>query len=606
MVFAKIAAGIFGIILLTGCVSALETPSALPPPSLPIATGVPVTPRPNYTRTAQALLPTATVEIKPTPADASVMFAPAAEALKNYQPPESDPQTLYDALARGASDFLSVTANGDVSLEGQPALEQLHQALTQIPGLPTEPQIQIAALHTGDDQGGSRDLVFIALQNSLGLPIIALERLGASYTPLPPLALEDATTAENRNFYAGTLEARDVTGDDQKELIYTLVVPGASGITKELTIARWLSDKNTLHPIFRAALIDWAGESDYHFETTADAASLKLTFPWFGAFDHKLLAHPTATETWEYDDAQDEFVRVQLDIENAKTPREQLNAAEYLFRNGDLGGAVNAYERAWADDTLQAEDFGESKADPQAFAKFRQALLLGLLGRDADAKKLLSEARASGDALAQLVQVYAKNSSGKDGALRGWIAMANAGDLYELIFESKAGNLDFPFDAGEVYAVGAVVSTYLNLYGDAAKNPEAVWSALQAFGYKAPSHVSADLNGDGVNEFLFVTEEGGASPNKAQELWLVYYKDKSWRMRALDLADTLTLHGETFALSNGAARAAKYKLPDAYTPNQVALTWDGRRVIWLDAETLQPSVNANSVSVGGGTLEDDF
>ncbi len=604
--FSKIAAGIFLIIFMTGCVSALETPSALPPPTLPRATGVPVTPRPNYTRTAQALQPTATVEAKPTPEDASAMFASAAQALKNYQPPESDPQALYDALARGASDFLSVTANGDVSLEGQPALAQLHDALVQIPGLPAEPKIQIAALHTGADQGGSRDLVFIAFQNSLGLPIVALERLGASYETLPPLGMENAATAENRNFYAGALETRDVTGDDQKELIYTMILPGASGITKDLTIARWLADKNALHPIFRAALIDWAGESDYQFETTADAASLKLTFPWFGAFDHKLLAHPTATQTWEYDDAQDKFVRVSMSIENAKTPREQLNAAEYLFRNGDLGGAVNAYERAWADDALQPEDFGESQADPKAFAKFRQALLLGLLGRDADAKKLLNEARASGEALTQLAQVYAKNSSGKDGALRGWIAMANAGDLYELIFESKAGNLDFPFDASEVYAVGAVVSTYLNLHGDAAQNPDALWSALQAFGFKTTSRVSADLNGDGVNEFLFVTEEGGASPNKAQELWLVYSKDQSWRVRALDLADTLALNGETFALENGAARAVKYKLPDAYTPNQVALTWNGSQVVWLDAATLKPSESANSVSVGGGALEDDF
>lgn len=602
----KSVAGMMLLLAAAGCVSTLETPSALPPPTLPVATGVPVTPRPNYTRTAQALLPTATVETKPTPPDTAALFAPAADALASYHPPESDPQDLYDALAQGSGKFLAETSNGDVSLEGQPALAQLAQALGQIPNLPNDAPAQVTAIHTGIDQGGSKDLVFVALPGVLGLPLISLERLGSSYEALPPISPNSSATVEARNFYTTGIEVRDVTGDEQKELIYTIMLPGASGVTNEVTIARWIPDQNTWHPIFRTALIDWAGESQYQFETTADAASLKLTFPWFGAFDHKLLAHPTATQTWEYGDKQDAFVRVSQSIEDAKTPRQQLNAAEYIFRNGDLGGAVNAYERAWSDETLQAEDFGESRADPKAFAKFRQAMLLGVLGRDADAKKLLNQVSASGDSLAQIAQVYAKNSSGKDGALRGWIAMANTGDLYELIYESKAGNLDFPFEAGEVYAVGAVVATYLNVHTDADKNPDTLWNTLQSFGFKTTSRVSADLNGDGTNEFLFVTEEGGNSPNKAQQLWFVYRKDGSWRVRALDLADTLQLSGETFPLEKENARAVKYKLPDAYTPNQVALTWDGTRVIWLDADTLKPSETANYISVGGGVSEDDF
>lgn len=602
----KSLAGVLFLLAAVGCVSTLETPSALPPPTLPIATGVPITPRPNYTRTAQAQLPTATVETKPTPQDTAALFGPAAAALANYHPPESDPQVLYDALAQGIGKFLAETANGDVSLEGQPALAQLAQALGQIPNLPNDAAAQVAAIHIGSDQGGSRDLVFVALPGVLGLPLIRLERLGSSYESLSFLSPNATATAEARNFYTTGIEVRDVTGDEQKELIYTTMLPGASGVTNDVTIARWIPNEHAWHPVFRAALIDWAGESQYQFETTADAASLKLTFPWFGAFDHKLLAHPTATQTWEYDDKRDVFVRVSQSIEAAKTPRQQLNAAEYIFRNGDLGGAINAYERAWSDETLQAEDFGESKADPKAFAKFRQAMLLGLLGRDADAKRLLNEVNASGNSLAQIAQIYAKNSSGKDGALRGWIAMANAGDLYELSYESKAGNLDFPFEAGEVYAVGAVVSTYLNTHGDADKDPDALWKTLQSLGFKTTSRVSADLDGDGTDEFLFVTEEGGNSPNKAQQLWFVYLKDKTWRVRALDLADSLQVVGETFSLEKEKTRAVKYKLPDAYTPNQVALTWDGTRVIWLDADTLKPSENANDISVGGGASEDDF
>lgn len=596
------------LLTVTSCVSALETPAALPNPTLPIATGIPVTPRPNLTRAAQAALPTATVAIKPTPQNAEKIFAPAAAALAEYQPPESDPRILYDALAQSIGEFLAATSNGDVSLEGQPALTQLQGALGQLANWSSDSPVQVAAIHTGDDQGGSRDLVFVALPRVMGLPLVGVERLGASYTPLAPLAAEPDAQAPDgdRNFFALQVTAQDVTGDGQPELVYVIMRPGASGITKDLHIARWENDKQTLREIFRAALIDWAGESDYQFETTADAASLKITFPWFGAFDHKLLAHPTATQTWEYDDQRDVFVRVSQSIEAAKTPRQQLNAAEYLFRNGDLAGAIRAYERAWSDETLQAEDFGDSQADPKAFAKFRQAQLLGLVGRDADAKKLLNEIVAGDEALAHLAQVYVKNSSGKDGALRGWVAIANAGELRELIDEGKAGNLDFPFEADEVYALGSVVATYLNTHADAARANQTLWDTLQTFGFKTTSRVSADLDGDGVNEFLFVTEEGGTLSNKAQQLWFVYQRDKSWRVRALDLADTLELSNETFVLKNSNARAVKFKLPEAYTPNQVALTWDGARIIWLDAATLLPDEGANAISVGGGVLEDDF
>ncbi|MCI0478186.1 MAG: hypothetical protein L0Y55_18235, partial [Anaerolineales bacterium] len=387
--------------------------------------------------------------------------------------------------------------------------------------------------------------------------------------------------------------------------------PGASGNTNDVTIARWLDENKKLRPIFHASLVNWAGEADYQIETSVDSSSIKLTFPWFGAFDHKLLAHPTATQTWEYDDKLDMFVRVSQTIEDAKTPRQQVNAAEYLFRNGDLGGAINAYERAWNDPALQAEDFGDSKADPQAFAKFRQTMLLGFVGRDADAKKLLNEVSKSGDALKQIAQVYAKNSSGKDGALRGWIAIANAGELYDLIYQGAAGNLDFPFEASEVYLPGGVVAAYLNTHGDAAQtssaqNPDALWGTLQSFGFKTSSRVSADLDGDGANEFLFVTEQGGDSPNRAQQLWIVYNKEKSWRVRALDLADSLQLEPEPIALGQGDARAVKFKLPEAYTPNEVALTWDGARIIWLDAKTRKPLENGQWTTVGGGILEDDF
>ncbi len=595
------------LISLAGCVSTRATPTPLPPATLPIATGIPVTPKSN---TPAAAAPTATVETLPTPENVNDMFSAAGELFKTYQPPDSDPQPLYDALARGIGEFLAATANGDVSLEGQPALTQLEVALTQIPNLPGQGKAQAVAIHAGDDQGGSRDVIFVALQGVMGLPIVAVERLGATYETLPPVAFDDISTPEGRYFYPTQVMTQDMTRDGARELIYVLEYPGASGTTNALTIARWVQDKKELHPIFHANLINWAGESDYEIETAADAASIKLTFPWFGAFDHKLLAHPNATQRWEYDDAQDRFVRVSQTIDAPKTPRQALNAGEYAFRNGAWNDALLMYERAWSDPTLQAEDFSESKADPKAFAKFRKVMLLGLLGRAEEAKKLLSDTQKSGDALASLANTFAKNSAGQDSALRGWIAMANAGDLYNLIYEGKAGNLDFPFDAQEIYAQGGIVAAYLNTHADADKKPDEMWSALERLGLKPLARAVADLNGDDVNEFFVVTQEGGNSPNAAQVLWFVYQRDNAWRVRALDVADTVQFQGNAVLLPNSKQRALKLKLPDAFTPNEIAFTWDApnngaARIIWLDAQTLEPRKD-NWTSVGGGVLDDDF
>jgi len=592
------------LITLASCVSTRATPPPSPPPTLPIATGIPVTPKPQ-TPHAQAA-PSATVETLPTPENAAEIFRGVSDELKNYKPPESDPKLLYDALARGIGEFLTATANGDVSLEEQPALEQLRDALGQIKNLPDKAQAQVTAIHTGDDQGGSRDLIFVAMQGVMGLPIIGLERLGLSYEPLAPISFNGIATTDARYFYPAQLDARDMTGDGQHELIYVLEFPGGSGTTNELTVARWIADKRELHTIFHADLINWAGESDYQIETTADASSIKLTFPWFGTFDHKMTQHPTATQRWEYDDTQDRFVKVSQTIESAKFPRHQLNEGERAFRDGQLEMALASYHRAWSDSSLEKETFTESKADSSNFAKFREAMVHGLLGRDQEAKKLLSEARSSGGALEQLVAAYLKNFSGKEGALRAWIALPNTIDLYELLYNDENGTLGFPFEAREIYWQGGIVASYLNTHSDADKNPEAMWNALDALGFKLLPRAATDLNGDGVNEFFVVTQEGRASSNQGQTLWLIYTREMRWRVRAVEIADTVQFQGDAVALPNSQARALKLKLPEAYTPNEIALTWDGTRIIWLDAKTLEPRANDNWTSVGGGMLDDDY
>src|SRR5581483_339188 len=89
-----------------GCISRVETPTPARPPTLPVATGIPVTPTPNATAAALAAAPTATVETLATPTDVAEMFGEAGDLLKAYQPPDTGPQPLYAALARGIGEFM--------------------------------------------------------------------------------------------------------------------------------------------------------------------------------------------------------------------------------------------------------------------------------------------------------------------------------------------------------------------------------------------------------------------------------------------------------------------------------------------------------------------
>jgi hypothetical protein len=303
----------------------------------------------------------------------------------------------------------------------------------------------------------------------------------------------------------------------------------------------------------------------------------------------------------------DLFVRVSQQVSPARTPRQQLNEGEYAFRNGDLAGALALYERAWADSSLGKEDFGESKADPIAFAKFRQAMILGLLGQEAQAQTLLAETERSGDGLARLASVYARSNTGQDGALRGWIAAANEAGLYQLIYEGKAGNLDFPFEASEVYLQGGIVSSFLNTHPGADRDPARVWTTLAALGFEPALFASADLNGDTVNEFLFATNQGGATPNEGRAMWFVYNRENAWRVRRVDYADALRIVGETVSLPDGTGRAFVIELPEAYVPDRIAFTWDGAAIHWLGADTLEPRTPGPEWPVvGGGVLDDDF
>jgi hypothetical protein len=587
-------------LFLIGCANvtpphvATTAPTFAPQPS-PIATNTEaarVTPI-----SAETPTPIATAPVL----DPATLFNDVAAQLKTYQPPDTDPTILHAALTQAASEFLRANADPDKSLEGQSALDSLKTALGKL-SLPQDVKPNVAAIHLRDSEGGSEDLALISLEKMPGLPVIALHRLGSSYDAIPFNVITGNVDLKN-NFWSGSASGADLTGDGVGEAIYTYQVSGASALTTVLNVQRWVEETKELKTIFRASLVNWAGESTYGFVPASNARrDIQLTFPWFGVFDQKLLEHLRATQVWTYVSALDKFVKDSQTVEPAKTARQQVNGAENFLRHGELENAGAAFDAAWNDQSLANED--SVKADFRGFARFREGEVLALLGRDKDARTAVNEAQKRGGTLAKLAAAFLQNYSGTDGALRAWAALPSSVDLYQLLYQDEADNLGFPLEAREVFFKGQVLASYLDTHPDAAAQPDQVFIAVNALGLKTLSSNVIDLDGDGTNEFLFVTQEGGSSPNQAQDLWMVYNRDDHWAARIIFQSDTVTLEDAT-PLAKG--NAVRIKLSPNFEPSEQALTWNQTRVIFLQLPSLQPRPDQSEwPSVGDGKLDDDF
>jgi hypothetical protein len=590
----KFFAILTGMILFTACGAA---PTPLPSP-------------PNATRTATAGATSAARVTSPaataTTVNSGAFFERAAELLATYQPPSTDPKPLQEALAQGAMDFLRAAASPDQSLEHQTALDQLRAALVDLK-LPDQVSPEVAVIHLGDSEGGSEDLVFISFEKLMGLPLIAIHRLGSSYQMIPIDGI-DLLRGENgagaRNFFGGTVRGEDVTGDGIAEVIYTYEFPGGSMSAIELHVLRWEVDARKFKQIFEATLVNWVGESTFDLVPADKGQNIEITYPWFGIFDAKMVDHPKATETWAYDPKADQFVKQSETVEPAKTVRQQLNVAEDLFRSGDFERAATEYDRAWKDESLAEEEFSGVKHATRAFARFREGQMLALLGRESEAKAATGDSRKAGGNLAKLADAWLKNLTGADGVARAWAALPGAVDLDRAFYEGDGkADLDFPASPSDILFKGEIVAAYLDAHPDAGAQ---AFIQVGALGFKPQDSSVIDLDGDGTNEYLFVTPDGGASPNQSQHLWLVYRGVSHWLARAILSEQELTLDRVPLPLPGGKGNAIRIKLPANVSPPEQLLTWDGTRVIYLDPQTLKPRDMASQWPIFGIGTQNAF
>jgi hypothetical protein len=308
--------------------------------------------------------------------------------------------------------------------------------------------------------------------------------------------------------------------------------------------------------------------------------NIVLTYTHFGIFDReKFWPHVNATQTWAFDPRVGRFVKIAHSVAPSETVRQQVSVAEGFLRAGDIERAREAYATASTDQNLKGE--GEEPVW-RGYARFREGEMLALLGRDSEAKSALNEV-AKLDALwGDLARAFLKNYVGEDGAIRAWAGVLREVDLYEFVSQG-ARNL-WKLDAREVFFEGEIVAAYLNAHPESARSPAQVFDQIARLGWKPLESLTDDLDGNGVPEFVFVTDVEWKR-DRYQILWLVTKGAHGWIARKVNsyfFNKTWTLSSAT--LPDGKGRAIIY--PDER--GEFAFTWDGAQIIVLKAATLKP------------------
>ncbi len=465
----------------------MPTPSApaVATPTVQIDIGQPLVPTPS----PQLFAETATPPPSETPATLGNLSA-AQAALAAYQPTTDATHTVERLLA----DIAAWLAAGN-----DPA--GLEATLDEASSLNQDPVRATAIDLTGD----AREDVVVHIP-IMGLPLLVFVDQGHGPTgyALPPdfaQALINSWPGDSNLTMWGVpqspLELIDLTGDGLPEIRLTFLYPGGSGFHMQPIVYQWHQD--AFRPIFAAHVVSWAGEAGLALEpdpTGAGSQQIVLRYPYLYAngFDHKLVNHPLAQQIWRWDGEAGRFVMAEatLDLERSGwapdatlTTADRLrwftNQAEAAYRAGDFDQALGWYDRVLG---LAAEEMWEPEAgdaDWAAYAAWRRAASLLLLGKpdgnpppgqDYPAQGLPAmQAVASqyaGDPLGDLATAFLAgygDGTRAEAIARGVAALRQV-DLYTYFYNlaDKSGTLYFPMDAPGILYPGAGLAAYLNAY----------------------------------------------------------------------------------------------------------------------------------------------
>jgi tetratricopeptide (TPR) repeat protein len=479
--------------------------------------------------------------------------------------------------AVGEELIAAVTAYLNTRLDPAQPLEQQQARLDELAGLldqaGSRPSLAVADAD-GDGQG---DLLL-----SLGLsgtPALVFRRQESRYTAfrLPTLAPGNEPTGILRSGLGQIARVADLNGDGRPEVVATYEVVGASAITTEVYVARW--DGQGFRLLFSTTVNDWAGSGEWELVRRDGQYDLRTTCVVFGAYDHKLLPHPTLTMTYRW--AGDTYVLASRQLTPPTTRRQQVNLAEAAFARGDYRQAIAEYQKAINDPNLKPDEMGVPEPDWVGYAWFRIGECYALLGEEAPARTALEKVRQAGSTLGELATTFLEAYQNPDGAIKGMAAVMRS-EVHQKLDTDQAGNLGFPIDAMTLSAPQTAFATYFTAHPEAASLPlEALTRSLQAVGLPFQQVLPADLDGDGQREVAL-----GLTIGRQQRLLLIVPEAGRWRGRFVSLGVSVE---EVVAIPGTNKKALLVRLPAGFIqPNQDIISLDQGRVVHLvDTQSFQ-------------------
>ena len=374
--------------------------------------------------------------------------------------------------------YLNAVINSDVPLaEQQPALARM---AADLPGMEGGEVLPI------DLDPGMKTELLIAARIG-GAPLLYAYG-AAGHWQVAPVPWPDDVEI-NPNLWPGAVETQDLTGDGATDLLATYAQWGGSGYWDYLQVFRWTGQDFTV--LFRADLLNWAGESRYTLEpdpTQSGALQIVLTYPHlYGlGFDHKMINHPLGRQVWRWDAGAGRFALAEMEVDLERsawgaevevTIEERLrwlvNEGETRFRQGDYEAALPWYDQALA--LAEAEAWEPANKEPHwpAFAAFRRAQLLLSMEQVAEGRPAMQAVAIAweGDRLGALARAYLKGygEGGEGAAERAIEAMRAAVDLEKHFYYEGFGLLRYPMTAEGI------------LFSGVASPPASEWPRVGTF-----------------------------------------------------------------------------------------------------------------------------
>lgn len=437
--------------------------------------------------TATSPSPTVTPTVRPTIATATPRptYTPRPSPSPTVEPTSTPiPEGPFSRTQAQFIDYSNQPFNEELrSRLGETLIADIAAYLDAVidPDMPLDEQ-QDALSHIAADLPGwdwaTGEITTVDVDPEVGLELAIIARMGgvqllygryvAGGWRVSPVPWPDDVEIDP-NVWPDSVEVRDLTGDGQSELLATYRFVGASGYWDYVQVFRWTGADFVL--LFRADLLSWAGESRYALEpdsTQAGAMQIVLIYPHLYklGFDHKMVGHPIGRQIWRWDPGARRFVLAEatVDLEHSAVwgsglgetmvedrLRWLVNEGETRFRSGEYEQSLSWYETAL--DLAEAEAWEPVKREPHwaAYAAFRRAQVLLLLGQTAEGLPAMQAVAAAweGDLLGKLARAFL-NGYG-DGTMenaghRGILAMYDV-NLKTHFYYERSGALRFPMNA---------------------------------------------------------------------------------------------------------------------------------------------------------------